>query len=274
MSYPTGPSVWFTPLYLSLTLLLFGAWFGPVPVRAQSMQFVQVASLGATQVFVTGDLNHDGKPDLVLISDPPDGNGKAYVQLGNGDGTFGPPTTYPIAPVAVFSAGQAKLADLRGTGDLDLIAPSVDSNNIFVLLGKGNGTLQPSVSYPTSFFQTNEVIAGDFNGDKKLDLGLVEWKLEHGGARDLSKYSWAKAMARSERRSRPRRSQRPLQAPSLAAISIETGHWTSRWPWSIPSRSCSGTGMALSSRRLRTLWVGRGRGSEVLSLPILTVTVF
>ena len=98
MSYPTGPSVSFTPLCLSLTLLLFGTWFGPVPVRAQSMQFVQVASLGATQVFVTGDLNHDGKPDLVLISDSPDGNGNAYVQLGNGDGTFGPPHHLPNRP--------------------------------------------------------------------------------------------------------------------------------------------------------------------------------
>ena len=56
-----------------------------------------------------GDLNRDGKPDLVVA----DYNGNTVsVLLGNGDGTFGSPTTYAAGDYP-YSVG---LADLNGDG--------------------------------------------------------------------------------------------------------------------------------------------------------------
>jgi hypothetical protein len=131
---------------------------------------------------LTGDLNRDGKPDLVIISNQGTGiPSNAYVLLGNGDGSFGPASSYPIGTAGNSAPGQATLADLRGNGDLDLIVASEVSNVVNVLLGKGDGTFLPSVSYPTSLAQVTGVTAGDFNGDKTLDLGLADYETVHNG---------------------------------------------------------------------------------------------
>lgn len=54
-----------------------------------------------------GDLNRDGKPDLVVADD----NGNTVsVLLGNDDGTFGSPTTYAAGdyPYSVGSGGPQR----------------------------------------------------------------------------------------------------------------------------------------------------------------------
>src|ERR1700681_3789318 len=167
-------------LCLPLTLFLLCAGFGPALASAQTMQFVQVASFtpqfGPPYVVVTGDLNRDGKPDLIALSSggtgiPP----TAYVLLGNGDGSFGPVSGYPIGAVPT----QTALADLRGNGDLDLIVPGIA--NVNVLLGKGDGTFQPFIAYPTVSESANGITVGDFNGDHKLDLGVAEYGTVHNG---------------------------------------------------------------------------------------------
>lgn len=170
---------------LPLIFVLMCAGFEPAPASAQTMQFIQVTSFtpSLSPVYVlTGDLNGDGKPDLVIVSN--EGSGipsNAYVLLGNGDGSFGSASSYPIGTVGNSLPGQPALADLRGNGDLDLIVPSEDSNVVNVLLGNGDGTFQPFVSYPTSFPSVTGVTVGDFNGDKKLDLGVPDFETVHEG---------------------------------------------------------------------------------------------
>jgi hypothetical protein len=190
MPYPVGLTAFpgksrFTSLYLSATFLLLCAGFGPAPASAQTIQFVQVTSFTPSidpEYVLTGDLNGDGKPDLVIVSNEGVGvPSNAYVLLGNGDGSFGPASSYPIGTAGNSIPGQPVLADLRGNGDLDLIVPSADWNVVNVLLGNGDGTFQPCVGYPTAFMYVTAVTVGDFNGDKKLDLGLAETTVEHGG---------------------------------------------------------------------------------------------
>ena len=130
------------------------------------------------------DLNGDGKPDLVGVCDG--GLHQTYVSvlLGKGDGTFGAATQFQsgTTPVAV-AAG-----DFNKDGKIDLAV--VDNNptpEVSILLGNGNGTFQPPVAYSvfdSSFWQSyitqgffnqhapspDTVVAGDFNGDGKLDL--------------------------------------------------------------------------------------------------------
>jgi hypothetical protein len=88
-----------------------------------------------------GDLNADGKEDLVLAYNSEDqGTGYLAAALGNGDGTFGPFSQLKLLPIG---RTQVELTDFDGDGKLDAILSSGD-----VALGKGDGTFAP----PTSLF--------------------------------------------------------------------------------------------------------------------------
>jgi hypothetical protein len=81
----------------------------------------------------------------------------------------------PVSFVAKadFLVGQTPygmaVADLNADGKPDLVIANGGSNNVSVLLGNGDGTLQPAVSY-TVGSNPSSVQIGDFNGDGKLDL--------------------------------------------------------------------------------------------------------
>ena len=62
-----------------------GTFQAPTPVA--------ISSPGCTGAMTAGDVNHDGKPDLVVASNQ-SGDG-IYVLIGNGDGTFQAPVFYP-----------------------------------------------------------------------------------------------------------------------------------------------------------------------------------
>jgi FG-GAP-like repeat/Bacterial Ig-like domain (group 3)/Abnormal spindle-like microcephaly-assoc'd, ASPM-SPD-2-Hydin len=113
------------------------------------------------------DLNGDGIPDLVL------GSNVVSIYLGNTKGTYTKaatpsiqgPTSYPIVS-----------ADFNGDGIPDLAVPLYGSNEIAILLGKGNGTFAtPIMAYvPGSIVDIAQVVVGDFNGDGIPDLAVID----------------------------------------------------------------------------------------------------
>ena len=89
-----------------------------------------------------GDLNHDGKLDLIVAGGVAGTNGNpgtlnAYTLLGNGDGTFQAANTLALAD---GEATSIAFADFNKDGNLDVTLG--DPNNYTeVLLGNGDGTL-------------------------------------------------------------------------------------------------------------------------------------
>jgi hypothetical protein len=119
---------------------------------------------GATILF--GDLNGDGKPDLLVIPLGLTGADPFVVLLSNGDGTFGAPSM----PFVGTPIGAMVLGDINGDKKLDVIMST--TNGIAVLPGNGDGTFQPTtfIANTACKLSCNNLLGADFNGDGVFDL--------------------------------------------------------------------------------------------------------
>ena len=127
------------------------------------------------------DVNGDGKPDLIVlncgncygpssITNP----GSVDIMLGYGDGTFQPAVSYGTGTA---SPRFVVVTDVNGDGKLDLVVANRCIDNgclveavVAVLLGNGDGTFQPAVTYNSGGLFASSVAVADVNGDGKPDL--------------------------------------------------------------------------------------------------------
>jgi hypothetical protein len=128
---------------------------------------------GVTSIAV-GDFNGDGKLDLALGgSDVTTGAGHLTILLGNGDGTFTPPSASPLAVAASYSIA---VADFNGDGKLDLAVANYGTNTVTILLGNGDGTFTQALGSPIPVGRTPYAMAvGDFTGSGRLGLAVANF---------------------------------------------------------------------------------------------------
>jgi hypothetical protein len=159
------------------TALLAAAISGPIAGAAgPSFAAKQDFATGANPFSVAmGDLNGDGKLDLVIVN-----NGANTVSVLLNTTT---PGAYPpsFAAKQDFATGASPFSvtvgDLNGDGKLDLVIANSGANNVSVLLNTtAPGAATPSFAakqdFATSSFPES-VAVGDLNGDGKLDLVIA-----------------------------------------------------------------------------------------------------
>ncbi|HEX6653429.1 MAG TPA: FG-GAP-like repeat-containing protein [Thermoleophilaceae bacterium] len=82
--------------------------------------------------------------------------------------TFNAAQPYPASAPWWITTG-----DVNGDGKLDVITASVSTDVISVLLGNGDGTLQPPLNTPAAPSFLDGVAAGDVNGDGRTDVAVA-----------------------------------------------------------------------------------------------------
>jgi hypothetical protein len=119
-----------------------------------------------------GDFNHDGYQDIAvgIIGDlNPFGGTQTgnYMQIYFGDGKGHFPTQGPVVDLTTnfIAAG-----DFNGDGNADLA--SLDGSAFEILIGKGDGTFAPAVTYSVGANPVF-VLQRDLNGDGKKDIIVV-----------------------------------------------------------------------------------------------------
>ncbi len=158
---------------------LHGETGGPVGVLLGNgdgtfQPVVTYGSGGQADSIAVADVNGDGKADLIVAFN----STHVEVFLGNGDGTF-----QTGVPYSASGARSVAVADLNHDGKLDLVVAGSDGGNpsvgiVSVLLGIGDGTFQPAVTYDTGVSAggwANSVAIADFDGDGKPDLVVANY---------------------------------------------------------------------------------------------------
>jgi hypothetical protein len=129
---------------------------------------ISCGTAGYTQPYsvAIGDFDGDGKNDAAIADNT---SGSMFIELGNGDGTFhldpSRPAVGGVAPYIVIAR------DMNLDGNLDLIVANRNSDDITVLLGRGDGGFRDAlVSSTGPNTGPYSVAVADFNLDGIPDV--------------------------------------------------------------------------------------------------------
>jgi FG-GAP-like repeat/Abnormal spindle-like microcephaly-assoc'd, ASPM-SPD-2-Hydin/FG-GAP repeat len=132
---------------------------------------------GYTEWIATGDVNGDGKADIVATVDNSSNTGcpnnQVAVVIGKGTGKFGSAVLYSTGSTA--QSYDVFLKDVNGDGKPDIVTSNRDGT-ISILLNNGKGTFgtaKVNAGVAALNPHLNSLTFGDFNGDGKLDIAVA-----------------------------------------------------------------------------------------------------
>jgi hypothetical protein len=133
-------------------------------------------TVGSAVQILLADFNRDGHTDIALgCSDSKNPNivgggtsGGLVIILGNGDGTFQPPTFYSTGDVAGIAMG-----DFNGDGLLDIALTDNAQKNVVFFTGNGDGTFTQESTTILTNAAVHGVVVADFNGDGIDDVAYA-----------------------------------------------------------------------------------------------------
>ena len=152
-------------------MLIFCAWL--ITAEAQTINLLlqndyTIGGAAQTPSFLAvGDVNNDGRPDLVTLNKATTASQPLSVFLNNGAGGFATPLTLTSTDI---SPNAVALGDYNKDGNLDLaIASDGFSSGLNIRLGNGTGNFATGtiISLSGSAF---DIVTADFNSDGNLDL--------------------------------------------------------------------------------------------------------
>jgi uncharacterized protein (TIGR03437 family) len=130
----------------------------------------------------TGNFTGAASPDILAVCPL----GELVVLPNTGNGTFGAAITTSLPLGAwvgnlLLGSIHPAIADFNGDGHLDIAIPVFDQTALlgayYTLLGKGDGSFQAANPLGPTNIVPVSVAAGDFNGDKKIDLVTAQYDM-------------------------------------------------------------------------------------------------
>src|SRR5262249_15672987 len=118
-----------------------------------------------------GDFNNDGRIDIAVANFLTNNVG---ILLGYGNGNFSSQTAYPTG-INSYTYWLA-VGDFNNDGRSDIAVFNYGTNNVGILVGKGDGRLSSQITYPTSIGSNPvSITVDDFNNDNRLDIAVVNF---------------------------------------------------------------------------------------------------
>jgi autotransporter-associated beta strand protein len=135
--------------------------------------FPRARGVPVSNAGILADLNGDGNLDIVAAAGAsPDADGLVNIAIGNGNAVFQALVSFATGP----RPDVVIAADVNGDGFVDLATHSSGSAavSLSVLLGNGDRTFRPALSFPSKSTTSQGLASADINGDGLPDFAIAD----------------------------------------------------------------------------------------------------